>query len=67
MQPQDLRITRMIRFRERYKLNLIAESFNLFNRDNRRVAITSNGMVLLCQHIRAKFGKTDVRRISRLL
>ena len=41
----DLRITRMIRFRERYKLNLIAESFNLFNRDNRRVAITSNGMV----------------------
>ena len=27
------------------KLNLIAESFNLTNRDNQRVAITSNGLV----------------------
>ncbi len=41
----DLRITRMFRFHEKYKLNLIAESFNLFNRDNQRVAITSNGMI----------------------
>ena len=41
----DLRLTRTIRFHERYKLNLMAESFNLFNRDNQRVAITSNGMV----------------------
>jgi hypothetical protein len=41
----DLRITRVLRFRERYKLNLMAESFNLFNRDNQRVAITSNGMI----------------------
>ena len=41
----DLRLTRTIHFRERYKLNLVAESFNLFNRDNQRVAITSNGMV----------------------
>ena len=41
----DLRLTRTIRFRERYKLNLVAESFNLFNRDNQRVAITSNGMI----------------------
>lgn len=41
----DLRLTRTIRFHERYKLNLVAESFNLFNRDNQRVAITSNGMV----------------------
>lgn len=41
----DLRITRSLRVRERYKLNLMAESFNLFNRDNQRVAITSNGMV----------------------
>jgi hypothetical protein len=31
--------------RESYKLNLIAESFNLFNRDNQRMAITSNGML----------------------
>jgi hypothetical protein len=41
----DLRITRKILFSEHYKLNLVAESFNLFNRDNQRVAITSNGLV----------------------
>jgi hypothetical protein len=41
----DLRVTRSLRFRERYKLNLTAESFNLFNRDNQRLAITSNGVV----------------------
>ncbi|HZQ94856.1 MAG TPA: TonB-dependent receptor [Candidatus Sulfotelmatobacter sp.] len=41
----DVRLTRTIRFREQYKLNFVAESFNLFNRDNQRLAITSNGMV----------------------
>jgi hypothetical protein len=41
----DLRITRKIRLGERYKLNFVAESFNLFNRDNQRVSITSNGLV----------------------
>jgi len=41
----DLRLTRTIRFHERYRLNLVAESFNLLNRDNQRVAITSNGMI----------------------
>jgi len=41
----DLRLTKTLRFSERYKLNLMAELFNLFNRDNQRVAITSNGMV----------------------
>jgi len=41
----DLRVTRKIRLTERYKLNFVAESFNLFNRDNQRVAITSNGLV----------------------
>jgi hypothetical protein len=41
----DLRLTKTLRFGERYKLNLIAESFNLLNRDNQRVTITSNGMV----------------------
>jgi hypothetical protein len=40
----DLRITRKLRVRERYKINLIAESFNVFNRDNQRVVITSNGL-----------------------
>ncbi|HEY3619926.1 MAG TPA: TonB-dependent receptor, partial [Candidatus Sulfotelmatobacter sp.] len=41
----DLRLTKTLRFGERYKLNLMAESFNLLNRDNQRVTITSNGMV----------------------
>ncbi len=41
----DLRITRVIHLGERYKLNFVAEAFNLTNRDNQRVAITSNGMV----------------------
>ncbi len=41
----DLRVTRTIRLHERYKINLVAESFNLLNRDNQRVAITSNGLV----------------------
>ncbi|PYX51786.1 MAG: hypothetical protein DMG79_02145, partial [Acidobacteria bacterium] len=41
----DARLTRTLRLHERYKLNLVIESFNLFNRDNQRVAITSNGMV----------------------
>ena len=41
----DLRLTRTVRLRERYKLNLVAESFNLFNRDNQRLTITSNGLI----------------------
>ena len=36
----DLRLTKLVRLGERYKLNLTAESFNLFNRDNQRVTIT---------------------------
>jgi hypothetical protein len=41
----DLRVSRMIRLHERCKLDLTAESFNLLNRDNQRVTITSNGLV----------------------
>ncbi len=41
----DARLTRQVRFGERYKLNFNADFFNLFNRDNQRVAITSNGLV----------------------
>ena len=40
----DLRLTRKIRLSERCRLDFVAESFNLFNRDNQRVAITSNGL-----------------------
>jgi hypothetical protein len=41
----DLRLTKLVSVGERYKLNFIAESFNLLNRDNQRVTITSNGLV----------------------
>ena len=41
----DLRLTRKIRLSEGCRLEFVAESFNLLNRDNQRVAITSNGMV----------------------
>ncbi len=41
----DLRLTKLLRLGERYKLNFIAESFNLLNRDNQRVTITSNGLI----------------------
>jgi Carboxypeptidase regulatory-like domain/TonB dependent receptor len=42
----DLRLTRHVRLNERYKLNFSADAFNLFNRDNQRVAITDNGLVV---------------------
>ena len=41
----DLRLTRILHLGERYKLNLIIESFNLFNRTNSQVTITSNGLI----------------------
>jgi len=42
----DLRLTRRLRLNEHYKLNFSADAFNLFNRDNQRVAITDNGLVV---------------------
>ena len=39
----DLRITRRVFVTSRLKMDLIAESFNLFNRDNQRVIITDDG------------------------
>jgi carboxypeptidase family protein len=39
----DLRLSRRLFLREHWKLELLAESFNLFNRDNKRVVITDNG------------------------
>jgi hypothetical protein len=41
----DLRLTRKIHVTERYKLDFSGDAFNLFNRDNQRVEITSNGLV----------------------
>jgi hypothetical protein len=39
----DLRLTRKIRVTERLRLELTAESFNLFNRDNRRYSLSDDG------------------------
>jgi len=40
----DLRITRRIYVHDRLKLDLIGESFNLLNRDNKLVTITEDGL-----------------------
>jgi hypothetical protein len=39
----DLKMGRMMSLGEHYHLDLSAESFNLFNRDNQRLQITDNG------------------------
>ena len=41
----DLRLTRRLYAGDRVKLELMAESFNLLNRDNQRVQITQDGFV----------------------
>jgi len=40
----DLRMTRTLFSHKRIKLNFIAESFNLLNRDNQQVTVTDNGL-----------------------
>jgi len=42
----DLRLVRKIRIGEHSRLELTADSFNLFNRDNQRVEITSDGLTV---------------------
>ncbi|HEX6879752.1 MAG TPA: TonB-dependent receptor, partial [Terriglobales bacterium] len=39
----DLRLTRRLKATERWKLSLLVESFNLFNRENKRVDTTDDG------------------------
>jgi hypothetical protein len=39
-----VRLTRRLFFTERVKLDLIIESFNLLNRDKKRVLITQDGL-----------------------
>ena len=41
----DMRLTRRIYAGDRVKLELLAESFNLLNRDNRRVNSTDDGFL----------------------
>ena len=42
----DLRITRKMHLAHGYRLDFTADSFNLFNRDNQRVTITTNGLTV---------------------
>jgi hypothetical protein len=39
----DLRLTRRLHIGERVKVELVAEGFNLLNRNNQRVLITQDG------------------------
>ncbi len=39
----DLRLSRLLKTTERWKLSLLLESFNVFNRDNKRVDTTDDG------------------------
>jgi len=39
----DLRLTRRIYLRPRYKLELVVEAFNALNRDNQRVIVADDG------------------------
>jgi hypothetical protein len=39
----DLRLTRRLYVRPRYRLELVAEAFNTLNRDNKSVVITDDG------------------------
>ena len=39
----DLRMARKVSLGGRYRLELMGESFNLFNRDNMRLGLTDNG------------------------
>ena len=39
----ELRLTRRLYVRPRYKLEIVAEAFNALNRDNKRVVITDDG------------------------
>lgn len=53
----DLRVTRRLFTRDRIKLDFIIESFNLMNRDNRRVQITDDGF----QNTAGQFVQIDNR------
>lgn len=53
----DLRLTRRLYVRNRLKADLIVESFNLLNRDNKLVEITENGL----QSDSAYFVKMDTQ------
>jgi hypothetical protein len=41
----DVRLTRRLKATERWSLNLLVESFNVFNRENKRVDVTDDGFL----------------------
>ncbi len=41
----DVRLARLLKATERWKLNLLVEAFNLLNRDNQRVDVTDDGFL----------------------
>jgi hypothetical protein len=41
----DLRLARLIKGTERWKVHFLLESFNLFNRDNKRVDVNDDGFL----------------------
>ena len=70
----DLRLSRMFYAGDKIKLELMAESFNLFNRDNERVTITDNGFqanaaqfVNLTTKVNNRFYPASFRTVSSFL
>ena len=53
----DMRITRLLKGTERWKVHVVVESFNLLNRDNKRVDTTDDGFLSSA----ASFVQTDTR------
>ena len=70
----DFRLTRRLYLHDRVKLELIAESFNLFNRNNQRVQITDDGFqsnigdfVLIDKQIGINYFPAHYRRPANFL
>ena len=61
----DLRITRNIPIGTRARLELLAESFNLFNRTNRRVNISDDGFYNSAGQFVAYSTKVSGKTVSR--
>jgi hypothetical protein len=58
----ELRVTRQLRFTPRYRLELMAEGFNVMNRDNKKITSIDNGFTTTA----ADFQPGDYRVSSRV-
>ena len=63
----DLRLTRKIHIAQGYRLDFSADSFNLFNRDNQRVTITTNGLTVKCHYFCSEHRGGRPRSLSWVL